>query len=130
MATHLAILREPYLSRILMGVKTIESRFLRMRTAPYGRVAVDDRLLLKRSGGPIAATARVAKVALYDNLTPARVAALIDQYAAGLCLDDDVLDRAQRSRYAVLIWLSDVTPIEHPPLLNKRDRRAWVVLES
>jgi hypothetical protein len=130
MATHLAILREPYLSRILMGVKTIESRFLQVRTAPYDRVAVDDRLLLKRSGGPIAATARVAKVALYDNLTPARVAALIDQYAAGLCLDDDVLDRAQRSRYAVLIWLSDVTPIEHPPLLNKRDRRAWVVLES
>jgi hypothetical protein len=130
MATHLAILREPYLSRILMGVKTIESRFLRMRTAPYGRVAVDDRLLLKRSGGPITATARVAKVALYDNLTPARVAALIDQYAAGLYLDDDVLDRAQRSRYAVLIWLSDVAPIEHPPLLNKRDRRAWVVLES
>jgi hypothetical protein len=130
MATHLAILREPYLSRILMGVKTIESRFLQVRTAPYDCVAVDDRLLLKRSGGPIAATARVAKVALYDNLTPARVAALIDQYAAGLCLDDDVLDRAQRSRYAVLIWLSDVTPIEHPPLLNKRDRRAWVVLES
>jgi len=130
MATHLAILREPYLSRILMGVKTIESRFLRVRTAPYGRVAVDDRLLLKRSGGPITATARVAKVAFYDNLTPARVAALIDQHAAGLCLDDDVLDRAQRSRYAVLIWLSDVTPIEHPPLLNKRDRRAWVVLES
>ncbi|WP_448545051.1 ASCH domain-containing protein [Roseiflexus sp.] len=130
MATHLAILREPYLSRILMGVKTIESRFLQVRTAPYDRVAVDDRLLLKRSGGPIAATARVAKVALYDNLTPALVAALIDQYAAGLCLDDDVLDRAQRSRYAVLIWLSDVTPIEHPPLLNKRDRRAWVVLES
>ncbi len=130
MATHLAILREPYLSRILMGVKTIESRFLQVRTVPYGRVAVDDRLLLKRSGGPIAATARVAKVALYDNLTPACVAALIDQYAAGLCLDDDVLDRAQRSRYAVLIWLSDVTPIEHPPILNKRDRRAWVVLES
>ena len=107
MATHLAILREPYLSRILMGVKTIESRFLRMRTAPYGRVAVDDQLILKRSGGPIAATARVAKVACYDNLTPARVAALIDQYAAGLCLDDDVLDRVQHSRYAVLIWLSD-----------------------
>jgi hypothetical protein len=130
MATHLAILREPYLSRILMGVKTIESRFLQVRTAPYGRVAVDDRLLLKRSGGPIAATARVAKVALYDNLTPARVAALIDQHAAGLCLDGDVLDRALRSRYAVLIWLGDVAPIEHPPILNKRDRRAWVVLES
>ena len=130
MATHLAILREPYLSRILMGVKTIESRFLRVRTAPYGRVAVDDRLLLKRSGGPITATARVAKVAFYDNLTPARVAALIDQHAAGLCLDDDVLDRVQHSRYAVLIWLSDGAPIEHPPILNTRVRRAWVVLES
>ncbi|MGQ9547746.1 MAG: ASCH domain-containing protein [Roseiflexus sp.] len=130
MATHLAILREPYLSRILMGVKTIESRFLRVRTAPYGCVAAGDRLLLKRSGGPITATARVTDVAFYDNLTPTRVAALIDQYAGGLCLDDDMLKRAQRSRYAVLIWLGDVAPIEFPPLLNKRDRRAWVVLKS
>jgi hypothetical protein len=130
MALHLAILREPYLSRILAGVKTIESRFLRVRAAPYGCVAGDDRLLLKRAGGPIVATARVARVALFDNLTPARIAALIDQYAADLRIDDDFLNRAQQSRYAVFIWLTNVTLLDPPLPHNKRDRRAWVVLES
>ncbi len=130
MALHLAIFREPYLSRILAGVKTIESRFLQVRAAPYGRVAVGDTLILKRTGGPIVATAQAARVATFDHLTPERVAALIERYAAELCLDDDIRSRARHSRYAVFIWLTDVTPITDPPVLSKRDRRAWVVLRS
>ncbi len=130
MARHLAILREPYLSRILAGEKTIESRFLRVRAAPYGCVTAGDTLLLKRASGPIVATAQAARVATFDELAPAHVAALLERYAAELCLDDDLRARAQSSRYAVLIWLTDVAPISDPPIIFKRDRRAWVVLES
>lgn len=130
MARHLAILREPYLSRILAGEKTIESRFLRLRTAPYGRVTAGDTLFLKRASGPIVATARAARVATFDHLTPAHIAALLERYADGLCLDDDMRARVQFSRYAVLIWLTDVALIGDPPIVSKRDRRAWVVLES
>lgn len=130
MARHLAILREPYLSRILAGEKTIESRFLRVRAAPYGCVTAGDTLFLKRASGPIVATARAARVATFDDLTPAHIAALLECHAAGLCLDDDVRARAYRSRYAVLIWLTDVALIGDPPIISKRDRRAWVVLES
>ncbi|MCS6840817.1 MAG: ASCH domain-containing protein [Roseiflexus sp.] len=130
MTRHLAVLREPYLSRILAGEKTIESRFLRVRAAPYGCVTAGDTLFLKRASGPIVATARAARVVMFDDLTPARVAALLERYAGGLRLDDDMRARAQSSRYAVLIWLTDVAPISDPPLVSKRDRRAWVVLES
>ncbi|MCS6940867.1 MAG: ASCH domain-containing protein [Roseiflexus sp.] len=130
MARHLAILREPYLSRILAGAKTIESRFLRVRAAPYGCVTVDDTLLLKRASGPIVASARAARVATFDDLTPARIEALLERYADGLRLDDDMRARAQSSRYAVLIWLTDVAPISDPPTISKHDRHAWVVLES
>jgi hypothetical protein len=121
-------MREPYLSRVLSGEKTIESRFLRIRTAPYGRVAAADRLLLKRAGGPIVASARVARVAEFDGLTPQCVADLIARYAAGLCLDDGFGSQVQYCRYAVLLWLSDIAILTEPPPLTKRDRRAWVVL--
>jgi ASC-1-like (ASCH) protein len=130
MARHLAILREPYLSRILSGVKTIESRLLRVRAAPYGCVTAGDTLLLKRASGPIVATAQAACVATFDNLTSASIAALLERHAAELCLDDEMRARAQFSRYAVLIWLTDVALIADPPVISKRDRRAWVVLES
>lgn len=130
MVRHLAILREPYLSRILAGEKTIESRFLRVRAAPYGCVTAGDTLLLKRASGPIIATAQAARVVTFDDLTPVRIEALLERYAAELGLDDDIRARASRSRYAVLIWLADVALISNPPTISKRDRRAWVVLES
>ncbi|MGB9751013.1 MAG: hypothetical protein C0183_04260 [Roseiflexus castenholzii] len=130
MARHLAILREPYLSRILAGVKTIEARFLRVRAAPYGSVTAGDTLFLKRAGGPIVATARAARVATFDHPTPAQITALIERYAAELRLDNDMRSHAQYSRYIVLIWLTDVAPLGDPPTVSKRDRRAWVVLES
>src|SRR5690349_4668447 len=75
---HLAILREPYLTRVLSGEKTVESRFARVRAAPYGRVAPGDLIWLKRVGGPIAGVARAAEVRLFADLTPQRVDALLD----------------------------------------------------
>ncbi|RBP05022.1 hypothetical protein DFR50_1376 [Roseiarcus fermentans] len=35
---HLAIFAEPFLSMVLSGEKTIESRFRRNRCAPYGEI--------------------------------------------------------------------------------------------
>ncbi len=129
MTLHLAILREPYLSRVLSGEKTIESRFLRIRAAPYGRVAVADQLLLKRAGGPIVASARVERVAEFADLTPHAMTDLIARYADGLCLDDGFSAQVRDCRYAVLLWLGEIALLTDPPPLAKRDRRAWVVLD-
>jgi hypothetical protein len=130
MVTHLAIMREPYLTRVLAGRKSIEARFLRVRAAPYGRVAPGDRIWLKRSGGPIVATAQASEVHQHADLAPAQIIALIEQFQGGLQLDDDFIARAQGCRYAVLIWLANVQALATPIHYPRRDRRGWVVLEK
>jgi hypothetical protein len=126
---HLAILREPYLAQVLLGEKTIESRFARVRAAPYGRVALGDLIWLKRAGGPIAGVARAAEVRQFADLTPERVDALLDQFADALRLGEDFAARARRGRYATLIWLDHVRALTPPLPYPRRDRRGWVILE-
>lgn len=129
-AIHLVVMREPYLGRVLAGTKTIESRFLRVRAAPYGVVAPGERLLLKRAGGPVVAEATAAAVRQYADLTPDQIDALLKEHASGLRLDDDFAARARGCRYAVLIWLADVRRLAAPLRVEKRDRRAWVRLDD
>ena len=50
---HLCVLREPYVTFILDGRKTIESRFHKTRTLPFKKVAAGDILFLKRWDGPL-----------------------------------------------------------------------------
>ena len=121
-------MREPYLTRVLSGEKTVESRFLRVRAAPFDRVATGDLLLLKQVGGPIVAEATVAAVRQFIDLTPAHVLELTDAFRDELRLDADFASRAQAARYAVLVWLADVRPLTLPRPYAKRDRRGWVVL--
>lgn len=130
MTAHIVIMREPYLARVLSGEKTIESRFLRVRAAPFDRIAPGELLLLKQVGGPIVATATAAAVRQFAGLTPARVLELVDAFRDDLRLDADFAARAQSARYAVLIWLADVRRLALPRPYAKRDRRGWVVLSE
>ena len=50
---HLAIFSEPFLSLLLDGRKTIESRFSVNRIAPYQQACVDDLVLIKAASGPV-----------------------------------------------------------------------------
>jgi hypothetical protein len=120
---------EPYLGRVLTNQKTIESRFARLRTAPYGCVTTGDTIWLKRSGGPIVASVRAAEVLQFANLTPERVDALLARWAAGLRLENDFAARARDCRYATLIWLTELNVLAVPVPYRRRDRRGWVVLE-
>jgi hypothetical protein len=130
MAAHLAVMAEPYLARVLAGEKTIESRFARVRAAPYGCVAPGDTIWLKRSGGPIVGLALAAVVRQYDDLTPERVDALVERYGAALRLDADFAARVRSCCYATLIWLVEVRAFDMPIRYRRRDRRGWVTLEQ
>lgn len=129
MPAHIAIMREPYLTRVLAGEKTIESRFLRVRSVPYDRVSVGDAIGLKRVGGPIVAVAPVTAVRQYDDLTPERIAALVAQFGTDLRLDPDFIAHIRDRRYAVLIWLGTLRRLPTPVYYVKRDRRGWVTLD-
>jgi hypothetical protein len=124
---HIAVMREPYLSYVLAGRKSIESRFTRVQAPPYGRVRADDVLLLKQVAGPVTALATVVAADFYV-LDPPTFQRLRDRFAAALCASDPQFwDERRDARFATLLRLGEVLPIA-PLAVDKRDRRGWVVL--
>lgn len=126
---HLAIFVEPYLSAVLDGRKTIESRFGVHKRAPYRSIKPGDIIMIKRSGGPIVALARAGSSHFYQ-LTAEVLADLRAKFAEQLFAQDDAFweSRAEK-QFATLIELQEVIEIEETHI-QKRDRRGWVTYAS
>jgi ASC-1-like (ASCH) protein len=127
MQVHLAILYKDYLDKILLGEKTIEGRFSKVKCNPHGRVFAGDKLFLKETSGPVVAVANVARVLSFTGMTADQAKGIIERYGGSLCLGQDFIPRVMTARYATLMYLEDVKRIE-PIQLSKRDRRPWVIL--
>ena len=127
MNNHLVILKKPYLDAILEGRKQVESRFSRAKPAAFGRLLVGDRLLLKVSSGPVCATARVAAVENFEDLTPPKIIGLEQRYNRYILGSDEYWRSKADSKFGLLVWLKDVRRIE-PVQIRKKDWRAWVIL--
>ena len=126
---HLVILKKPYLDAILAGRKRIESRFTMTKRHGFGQVLPGDRLFLKLSSGPVCATATVAAVKNFQNLTPEQILELKQLYNQHIGGDEQYWRSKMNCRFGFLVWLKDVEPIE-PVRINKKDWRAWVVLSE
>jgi hypothetical protein len=126
---HLAILTEPYMSALLAGKKTVESRFgVQMRPPHYG-VAPMDLILLKRQSGPVTAVCSVKKIWCYD-LTKTPLEFVRRQFARALCAEDPTF-WVQRSHTTLATLMLVDRPIPIAPIdVQKRDRRGWVMLRS
>lgn len=114
---HVAIMRKSWglLPKIAQGRKTIESRWLRNRSAPWDTVAAGDVVYFKNSGGPVTLMARVAAVKQLSGLTPERIAAILREYGGADGLEPDELPDYEAlfcaKRYCVLIFLQDIAPV-------------------
>lgn len=126
---HLVILKKPYLDLILSGRKTVELRLTRARRPAGGRVSPQDRLFLKASGGPVHATAVVADVKYYENLSPERIADIKRRYNEQIRGSDAVWQSMVDCTSGFLVWLHDIRRIE-PIRIEKKDWRAWVLLKE
>ncbi|MGH2749409.1 MAG: ASCH domain-containing protein [Actinomycetota bacterium] len=125
---HLAIFVEPYLSLILDGLKTIESRFSMYRLAPFDKVARGDWILLKHSGGPIVGMCDVSTVRYLDGAA-IDAAAISRRYARATCMEErELRARLRSARYVTFLGIKRVRELE-PFECGKRDRRGWVVVE-
>ena len=125
--SHLVILKKPYLEAILSGRKTIESRFIKSRRPPFGRVAAGDRLFFKVSSGAVCAIGRAKKVMQLDSLTGKQMRQIKLDYNDRIIGSNQYWAEKRNCKYGLLVWLEGVTPIE-PIWINKKDWRAWVVL--
>jgi ASC-1-like (ASCH) protein len=126
---HLVILKKPYLHAILSGQKTIESRFSKARPRAFKRVLRGDKLFLKLSSGPVCATAVVAAVKNFENLTPEKMREIKLQYNDRIMAAEQDWMNKQDSKFGFLVQLKDVRPIQ-PVRIHKKDWRAWVVLTA
>ena len=124
---HLAVMVEPFLSFILSGQKTIESRFSKNAIAPFQQIRPDDLVLLKLTGGPIVGCFTTRDVE-FINLSSGQLDRLRREYSAAICADDDFWAAREDKRYATLVGVHAVHELRPAPVA-KSDRRGWVVLQ-
>jgi hypothetical protein len=124
---HLAVFVEPFLSLLMAGKKTVESRFSQNGCAPFDEVSPGDVVLIKRAGDGIVAIAHVSCV---HHLTRQGDWTVIRaQYQQQLCATDDAFwTDISEADYASLIWFDRLTAIQSIEC-EKRDRRGWVVIK-
>lgn len=125
---HLAVFSEPFLSRVLSGEKTIESRFSRNRCAPYGEIGDGDIILLKEVAGPIRGMSLARRAWCYD-LSAEPIGRVRDRFGDEICADDAFWASRADALYATLIELDATAPLD-AVRCDKRDRRGWVALRS
>ena len=126
---HLAIFREPYLKFIMEGKKTVETRFARRACPPYKCVNDGDVVLLKRAAGGIIGICTIEKAWFYQ-LDPTTLSFIKTKFGAAICPADSAFwKEREEAVVATLMLVGNVTPIENI-LINKRDRRGWVVFKD
>ncbi|WP_428389716.1 ASCH domain-containing protein [Mucisphaera sp.] len=130
MPQHLAILREPYLSRILDGRKTIECRLTKNRIPPFNQVQPGDQLLLKRASGPIAALASVRDAICEKLDAPAKLNQIRARHNQAITAPSSFWLQRQNHPYLSLILLESVAPITNLPSPFKSSGRAWFTLDE
>jgi ASC-1-like (ASCH) protein len=130
MTSHIAIMsHRSLLDKIFAGEKTIESRFSRVKSPPFGQITAGDKVYFKLSGGPVVGYARVAQVEEFENLTPQQIENLTTKYRGELALSEDFLARKMESKFASLLFLEDVAACE-PWNYKQEGRSGWIILAT
>lgn len=125
---HLAILVEPWLSWLLDGTKTIESRWSQRKTIPYERVEIGDVLLLKASSGPLKGICEVSETWFFD-LEQTGIRVVRDRFGEAIAGGAGFWESVEGSRYVTLLKVRAPRTLA-PMACPKKDRRGWVVLRE
>ncbi len=123
---HIAILRQPFYDMVLNGEKTIESRWSMNKIAPYKKVKVGDDILLKVTGEPVTARAKVKEVK-YFELTPEIVEEIRVNYGKQIGTDKfEDWESTRQKKFCTLIWLKDVKRIQ-PLSVPRSNGAGWII---
>lgn len=126
---HIAIFRQPFFDMVLSGEKTIESRWSMNRIAPYNKVKIGDKLLLKLTGMPVTATAKVKDVKFYE-LTPEIADDIKLKYGKQIGTDKfENWENFRQKKYCTLVWLDDVKTTK-PQRVQRSNGAGWIVVKD
>lgn len=125
-SVHLAVMAEPFLTYLLGGAKTVESRFSVNRCAPFGRATAGDIVLLKAVSAPVVGVCEISR-AWYFDLSATPISGIKERFGRELCADNEFWTTRRHAGYASLFEVKAVRSLSPFPC-PKRDRRGWVVL--
>ncbi len=135
---HVAIMKKSWglTEKILSREKTIESRWLMVKCAPWGRVGTGDTVYFKNSGEPAGIKAGVGKVIQFSGLTPKKIMEILHKYgkADGIEPKDTKKfhEMFKNKKYCILIFLEN--PKKTSPFnIDKSGFGAmasWVVVDN
>ena len=128
---HLAIFKGSGGDLILAGKKTIESRFSRRKSPPFGVISSGDLVYIKPTGKEIIGEFRVQKVLFFDGLENSDLEDFKKRYGKELAVDDEDYWKGKiDSKYLSLIFIGDSARfITSHIKIPKKDQRGWVVLD-
>lgn len=130
MKKHLAIFKGDGGEKILLGKKTIESRFSKRKDPPFGLISSGDLVYIKPSGKDIIGQFKVKKVIFFDGLDEEDIKEIKLKYGGNMIVDDGYWEKKSGVRFGTLIFIAESSRfITSPVKIPKKDLRGWVVLD-
>jgi len=127
---HLAVFSKGVIELILAEKKTLESRFSKIKFAPYKRVKTGDVVFMKESGGKVKGQFTVGSVDFLEKLNTKKITNIKKRYGGRLQVPDSFWKSKKNSKYASLIEIKNPEPLANPLALDKHDKRSWVILSD
>lgn len=121
---HLGVFTEPYLTYMLEGKKTIESRFSKNKILPYNQISKDDIVIVKKSSGNVVAYFTIKEILFFD-LNETSVNKIKNKYNKQLCVDENFWISKSNSNYATLIMIDKIVKLT-PFHIDKKGMQTWV----
>lgn len=121
---HLAVFTEPYLTFLLDGKKTIESRFSKKKVTPYENIEKDDIVFVKKSGGNVVAYFTIQDVFFFD-LQKTSISFLKKKYQNELCVTNQFWHEKEKSNYATFLFV-DKLFLFTPFSISKKGMQSWI----
>ena len=131
---HVAILSKKFnfLSKILSGQKSIESRWTINRKPPYKTISPGDTVYFKNSGEAVTLRAAVSHVLFFQRLDLHEIRRILTEYGPNMGVTIDYARKVQKARYCTLIFLKN--PHLVPPFtINKKGygmMAAWITVPN
>lgn len=135
---HVAIMKKSWglAPKILSGQKKIESRWYKVKYAPWDRIKSGEVVYFKDSGEKVALKAEVEKVMQFSSLTPQKVKEILFRYGEEDGIEKEKIpeffEMFKDKKYCMLVFLKNAQKIA-PFEIDKSGFGAmssWLTLED
>lgn len=129
---HLAILKGKWLSKILSGKKTIESRWYKSKKAPFGMIKKGEVVYLKGCGKPVTAKATVQNALFFGSLDEEKTKKILRDYGENIGAKEEDCKLFAGKSFCTLIFLENVKMVK-PFFIDKKgygNMAAWITTKN